>query len=123
LEDSLSCAAKGESELFLGIHEKQVRAPEVTKQYMFLRMAEQVLPRMKVLVLATDARGNPIKVQLVRRVLPTLPQLSPAREAPRRTVPAPTPEPDEISPSFIQRDVLSDSCEPLNCTKAVEKPA
>jgi hypothetical protein len=43
---------------------------------MFLRMVEQVLPRVKVLVLATDAAGRPIRIQLVRGVLPTVPQLS-----------------------------------------------
>jgi len=68
-------AAQGESSRFLGIHEKQVRAPKVIKEHLFLRMVERVLPRVKVLVLATDARGNPIKVQLVRGALPTLPQL------------------------------------------------
>jgi hypothetical protein len=47
----------------------------VIKEHLFLRMVEQVLPRVKVLVLATDARGKPIKVQLVRGALPTLPQL------------------------------------------------
>ena len=80
-------AAKGESSRFLGIHEKQVRAPEVIKQHMFLRMVEQVLPRVKVLVLATDAQGNPIKIQLLRGALPTVPQLPSARETPRLSPP------------------------------------
>ena len=101
-------AAKGESSRFLGIHEKQVRAPEVIKQHMFLGMVERVLPRVKVLVLATDAQGNPIKVQLVRGALPTVPQLPSAREAPRRAFPSRTPEPADMPPPFLQRDVLSD---------------
>jgi len=101
-------AAKGESSRFLGIHEKQVRAPEVIKQHMFLAMVERVLPRVKVLVLATDARGKLIKVQLVRGALPTVPQLPSASETPRRECPARTLEPAEIPMPFIQRDLLSD---------------
>jgi membrane protease subunit HflK len=72
-------AANGESSRFLGIQEKHVRAPEVIKQHMFLRMVERALPRVKVLVLATDAEGKPIKIQLVRGALPTVPQLPSAR--------------------------------------------
>jgi membrane protease subunit HflK len=68
-------AAKGESERFLRIHERQVRAPEVIRDHLFLRLVERVLPRVKVVLLATDARGRPIKVQLVRGALPTVPQL------------------------------------------------
>jgi membrane protease subunit HflK len=100
-------AARGESSRFLRIHEKQVRAPEVINQHMFLGMVERVLPRVKVLVLATDAAGRPIKVQLVRGALPTLPQLPSARETPARTFPARTVEPVEPPPPFIQRDLLS----------------
>jgi membrane protease subunit HflK len=101
-------AAKGESSRFLGIHEKQIRAPEVIKQHMFLAMVERVLPRVKVLVLATDAEGKPIKVQLVRGALPTVPQLPSTGETSRRAFPARTPERVEPPPPFIQRNLLSD---------------
>ena len=101
-------AAKGEASRFLGIHEKQVRAPEVIKQHMFLGMVERVLPRVKVLVLATDAEGNPIKVQLVRGALPTVPQLPSASETPRRAFPSRIPEPADMPPPFLQPDVLGD---------------
>jgi hypothetical protein len=71
-------------------------------------MVERVLPRVKVLLLATDARGNPIKVQLVRGALPTVPQLPSVSETPRRSLPSRTAEPDEMRPPFLQRNVLSD---------------
>ncbi len=93
-------AAKGETSRFLGIHEKQVRAPEVIKQHMFLGMVERVLPRVKVIVLATDAEGNPIKVQLVRGALPTLPQLPSPSETSRGALPSPTPGACRYAPSF-----------------------
>ncbi len=101
-------AAKGESSRFLGIHEKQVRAPEVIKQHMFLGMVERVLPRVKLLMLATDAEGNPIKVQLVRGALPTVPQLPSPRETPRRAFPSRTPERADPPPPFMQLDVWGD---------------
>lgn len=100
-------AAKGEASRFLGIHEKQVRAPKVIKQHMFLGMVERVLPRAKVLVLATDAQGNPIKIQLVRGALPTVPQLPSARETPGRASPSRESERDD-TPPFIHLDVLRD---------------
>jgi membrane protease subunit HflK len=101
-------AAKGESSRFLVIHEKQVRAPEVIEQHMFLGMVERVLPRVKVLVLATDAEGDPIKVQLVRGALPTVPQLPSIRETPRPEFPSRTPEPADTFAPFMQLDVLRD---------------
>ena len=101
-------AAKGESSRFLGIHEKQVRAPEVIQQHMFLGMLERVLPRVKVLMLATDAQGNPIKVQLVRGALPTVPQLPSLRETPGRAFPSRTQEPADIPPPFLQPEVRRD---------------
>jgi membrane protease subunit HflK len=101
-------AARGESSRFLAIQEKQVRAPEVIKQHMFLGMVERVLPRAKVLVLTTDAQGNPIKIQLVRGALPTVPQLPSARETPRRAFPSREPERDDTPPPFIHLDALRD---------------
>ena len=101
-------AAKGESSRFLGIHEKQVRAPEVITQHMLLGMVERALPRVKLLVLATDAQGNPIKVQLVRGALPTVPQLPSARETPTHAFPSRTPEPADLRPPFLQLDMWSD---------------
>ncbi len=68
-------AAEGESTRFLDLYEKYKTAPRVTRDRMFLEMLEQMLPNVKVVVLATDKQGRPLKVNLIQGTMPTVPQL------------------------------------------------
>lgn len=68
-------AAKGESERFLSIYEKYKLAPSVIQNRMFLQMVEEIFPKVKIYVLAADARGQPLKIKLLRGAFPTVPQI------------------------------------------------
>jgi len=68
-------AAKGESERFLSIYGKYKSAPSIMRHRMFLQTIEEILPRVKIYVLAKDAKGRPLKIKLLRGAFPTVPQL------------------------------------------------
>jgi membrane protease subunit HflK len=68
-------AAKGESERFLKIYQEAKQAPDITRRRLFLEMVEQVLPRTKIMVLATDKEGNPVRIKLLQAPVPTTPRL------------------------------------------------
>jgi membrane protease subunit HflK len=68
-------SAVGESERFLKIHGEYRRAPEVTRNRLFIEMIEHVLPRTKVMVLATDREGRPLRIKLFQGSVPTSPSL------------------------------------------------
>lgn len=68
-------AAKGESERFLKLYARYRTAPEATRHRLFLDLVEEVLPKVKVYVLATDDKGRPMKLKLIRGILPTIPQI------------------------------------------------
>jgi len=68
-------SARGESDRFLKIYEKYRNAPLVTRHRMFIEMMEQALPNVKVMVLATDDQGRPVKMKLLQAPVPTTPRL------------------------------------------------
>lgn len=68
-------AAKGESERFLNLYARYRTAPEATRLRLFLNLVEEVLPKVKLYVLATDDKGRPMKLKLIRGILPTSPQI------------------------------------------------
>ena len=68
-------SAKGESERFLKLYHEYKLAPEVTRHRLFMEMVEAVLPRVKVMVLATDKQGRPLKIKLLQSPVPTSPRL------------------------------------------------
>jgi membrane protease subunit HflK len=68
-------SAKGESERFTKLHDEYRQAPRVTRNRLFIEMAEQVLPRTRIMVLATDRQGNPLRIKILQAPVPTLPRL------------------------------------------------
>jgi membrane protease subunit HflK len=68
-------AAEGESERFLRLFGKYRSAPSVIRDRIFLQMVEEILPKTKIYILATDQRGRPVRIKLFRGAIPTLPQL------------------------------------------------
>ncbi len=68
-------AAKGESQRFLKLYEEYEHAPDITRHRLFIELLEQTLPRVKVMVLAKDKDGKPIKVKLLQAPVPTTPRL------------------------------------------------
>ncbi len=70
-----SSAAKGESERFVKIFEEYKTAPSVTRRRLFIEMVEKTLPRTRIMVLATDKNGNPVKIKLFQAPVPTSPRL------------------------------------------------
>ena len=65
--------AEGESDRFLQLYKEYKIAPEVTSDRLFLQMIEEVLPNVKVIVLATDSKGRPAKLKLFSGIMPTQP--------------------------------------------------
>ena len=68
-------SARGEAERFLKLYGRYRDAPEVTRSRLLIEMIEQVLPRTKVMVLATDRQGRPLQIKLLQAPVPTTPQL------------------------------------------------
>jgi membrane protease subunit HflK len=68
-------AAEGESSRFLKIYEQYRSAPEVIRTRMRLQIADEVLPNVRLYVVATDAKGKPVGLNLIRGALPTHPRL------------------------------------------------
>lgn len=67
--------AQGEAERFLKLYDEYKQAPDVTKDRLFLQMVEDILPKVRVVVLATDSRGRPVKLKLFSGAMPTKPVL------------------------------------------------
>jgi membrane protease subunit HflK len=72
-------AAKGESERFIRLFREYKVAPNVTRRRLFIEMVEQVLPRAKVMVLATDKEGKPVRIRILQAPIPTSPELQGSR--------------------------------------------
>jgi membrane protease subunit HflK len=68
-------AAKGESDRFAKLYEKARSAPEVTRDRLFLELVDEMLPRVKTYVLASDENGRPVRLKLIKGTMPTVPQL------------------------------------------------
>ncbi len=68
-------AAEGEAERFLSLYEKYRLASDLTRRRLFLDIIEEVLPRVKLYVLATDERGRPMRIKLIQGAMPTKPIL------------------------------------------------
>jgi len=68
-------SAKGESERFKKLYQEYRQAPRVTGNRLFIETIERVLPRCRVMVLATDKQGNPLKIKLLQSPVPTSPRL------------------------------------------------
>jgi len=68
-------AARGESDRFGKLYQKARGAPEVTRHRLFLELVDEMLPRVKVYVLASNDQGRPVKLKLIKGTMPTVPQL------------------------------------------------
>ncbi len=68
-------SAKGESERFSKLYAEYKEAPEVTINRLFIEMAERTLPKTKIMVLATDQDGQPLRVKVLQAPIPTTPRL------------------------------------------------
>ncbi len=68
-------SARGESDRFIKLYDKYKSAPAVTRHRLLVEMIEQVLPRTKVMVLATDKQGKPIRIKILQAPVPTTPRL------------------------------------------------
>jgi len=68
-------SAKGESERFTKLYAEYKLAPRVTRNRLFIEMAEQVLPRTRIMVLATDKQGKPLRIKILQSPVPTFPRL------------------------------------------------
>lgn len=67
--------AEGDSDRFNKLHEQYLAAPEVTRHRLFIETLEKVLPRVRVMVLARDKNGEPIRVKVLQTPVPTFPRL------------------------------------------------
>jgi membrane protease subunit HflK len=65
--------AEGEADRFLKLYAQYKSAPKVTSDRLFLQLIEQILPNVKVIVLATDKNGKPVKLKLLSGIMPTQP--------------------------------------------------
>jgi membrane protease subunit HflK len=68
-------SAKGESERFLKLYAEYQKSPGVTRSRLFIEMVELVLPRTKVMVMAADKTGKPVRIKLLQAPVPTFPRL------------------------------------------------
>jgi membrane protease subunit HflK len=68
-------SAVGESDRFLNLCGEYKRAPVVTRSRLLIEMIENVLPRTKVMVLATDEQGHPLRIKLFQGSVPTTPSI------------------------------------------------
>jgi len=68
-------SAKGESDRFLKLLSEYEKSPSVTRHRLYLDTIEKVLPQVKIMVLATDDEGRPIKVKILQAPIPTTPRL------------------------------------------------
>ena len=68
-------SAKGESERFTKLYAQYREAPEVTIDRLFLEMAERALSKTKIMVLATDKDGQPLRIKVLQAPIPTTPRL------------------------------------------------
>lgn len=68
-------SAKGESERFLKLYKEYKQAPGVTRSRLLIEMVEQVLPRTKIMVLATDKEGKPVRIKILQAPIPTTPRI------------------------------------------------
>jgi membrane protease subunit HflK len=65
--------AEGEAKSFLKLLTEYKSSPQVTSDRLYLQMIEKILPGVKVIVLATDSRGKPVKLKLFSGPMPTQP--------------------------------------------------
>ena len=72
-------SAKGESQRFLKLYNEYTQAPVVTRSRLLIEMVEQVLPRTKVVVLATDKEGKPVRMKMLQAPIPTTPIIPKSR--------------------------------------------
>ncbi|MFC2172379.1 FtsH protease activity modulator HflK [Acidobacteriota bacterium] len=68
-------AARGESQRYIGLYEQYRKARSVTRDRLFLDLIDEIMPRVKVYVLASDEKGTPVKLKLIQGILPTRPIL------------------------------------------------
>ena len=68
-------AATGESKRYLELFHRYQEAAGVTRDRLFLELAEEALPRVKLYIVATDEKGKPVRLKLVSGVMPTRPRL------------------------------------------------
>jgi len=68
-------SAEGESKRFLSLYREYEKAPETTRRRLFIDMVEKMLPKVKLYVLATDEKGRPTRIKLIRGAVPTRPIL------------------------------------------------
>lgn len=68
-------SAEGESERFLKLWQEYTRAPGVTRSRLLIEMVEQALPRTKIMALAKDRAGNPIRIKILQAPVPTTPRI------------------------------------------------
>ena len=66
-------SATGESERFLELYGEYRKSPVVSRSRLLIEMVEQVLSRAKVMVLATDKQGRPIRLRIIQAPIPTAP--------------------------------------------------
>ncbi len=68
-------AAKGESKRFMDLDAEYKQSPRVTRNRLFLEMLDEMLPQTKVVLAATDDKGRPVKLNLIKGALPTRPRI------------------------------------------------
>lgn len=65
--------AEGTAKAFSKLLTEYKSSPQVTSDRMYIQMIEKILPNVKVIVLATDKNGKPIKLKLFNGIMPTQP--------------------------------------------------
>ena len=80
-------AATGQAARFLSVLEEFEKAPEVTKQRLYLEAMEEVLPGVTKFIVATDAGGNVLQFLQLNGAspVPFQPQAAPSQPAPTQS--------------------------------------
>jgi len=68
-------SAQGEAERFMSLYEEYKKAPEIIGHRIFLESIEKILPRTRVMMVASDKEGRPLRVKIFQAPVPTSPRL------------------------------------------------
>ncbi len=102
--------AEGEASRFTQIYTEYRRAPEVTRERMYLETMQQVMSRSSKVMVDTKGSGNLLYMPLDKLMQATVNPPAPAESAPAAAAPAaPTPSPrPDVSLDLRSRDLLRD---------------
>ena len=59
----------------MSLYEEYKKAPEIIGHRIFLESIEKILPRTRVMMVASDKEGRPLRVKIFQAPVPTSPRL------------------------------------------------